>query len=95
MQLLMKRTNNRIRTTDLTLYNSGSSDLIIDSIVSSSSQLTLASLPISISPGASKMVTLNYKPTNTGSFGNGFFLDTTADLQKIVSVNATVFLPII
>jgi hypothetical protein len=83
------------RTTNLTLYNNGSSDLILDSIVSSSSQLTIAaSLPISISPGASKMVTLNYKPTNTGSFSETVsFRYNGPDLQKIVSVNATVFSP--
>jgi hypothetical protein len=83
------------RTTNLTLYNNGSSDLIIDSIVSSSSQVTIAaSLPITILPGASKMVTLNYKPTNTGSFSETVsFRYNGPDLQKIVSINATIFSP--
>jgi VCBS repeat-containing protein len=83
------------RTTDITLYNSGSSDLIIDSIVSSSSQITTtASLPIEILPGASKIVTLNYNPKNTGSISETVsFRYNGPDSQKIVSVNATVFSP--
>jgi hypothetical protein len=40
------------------------------------------------------MVTLNYKPTNTGTFSETVsFRYNGPDLQKIVSVNATVFSP--
>ena len=83
------------RTTDMTLYNSGSSLLIIDSIVKSSSQATIdASLPIEILPGVSKIVKLNYKPINTGSFSETVsFRYNGPDLQKIVNVQATVFSP--
>lgn len=83
------------RITNVTLYNTGSSLLIIDSTVSSSNQVTIAaSLPIEILPGASKMVTLNYKPTNTGSFSETVsFRYNGPDLQKIVNVHATVFSP--
>jgi hypothetical protein len=83
------------KTTNATLYNTGSSLLIIDSIVKSSGQLTIdASSPIEILPGASKMVTLNYKPTTTGSFLETVsFKHNGPDLQKIVTVQATVFSP--
>jgi hypothetical protein len=83
------------RTSNITLYNTGSSALILDAIVSSSSQLTIpASLPIEISPGSSKMVMLNYKPTITGSFSETVsFRYNGPDLQKIVNVQTNVFSP--
>lgn len=83
------------RTSTVTLYNTGSSALLLDAVVISSSQLAIAaSLPIEISPGASKMVTLNYKPTNTGPFSETVsFRYNGPDLQKIVNVQATVFSP--
>ncbi|CAM2859305.1 Por secretion system C-terminal sorting domain-containing protein [Flavobacterium succinicans] len=83
------------RTTDVTLYNTGSSLLIIDSIVTSSSQMVISTpLPIEILPGASKMVELKYKPTNNGSFSETIsFRYNGPDLQKIVNVQASVFSP--
>ncbi|UFH35597.1 Ig-like domain-containing protein [Flavobacterium acetivorans] len=83
------------RTSDLTLYNTGSSLLIIDSIVKSSGQIEIeASLPIEILPGASKMVALSFKPTNTGSFSETVsFRYNGPDLQKILNVQSTIFSP--
>jgi hypothetical protein len=83
------------RTTDVTLYNTGSSLLIIDSIVKSSNQNTInTTLPIEILPGGNKMVTLNYNPTTKGSFSETVsFRYNGPDFQKILRVQATVFSP--
>ncbi|PWA09536.1 Ig-like domain-containing protein [Flavobacterium laiguense] len=83
------------RISNVTLYNTGSSLLIIDSIVTSSGQIMIdASLPIEILPGASKMAKLIYKPTNIGSFSETVsFRYNGPDLQKIVNVQSTVFSP--
>lgn len=83
------------RTTDVTLYNTGSSLLIIDSIVKSSNQNTInTTLPIEILPGGNKMVTLNYNPTTKGSFSETVsFRYNGPDFQKILGVQATVFSP--
>lgn len=83
------------RTSTVTLYNTGSSALLLDAIVISSSQLAIAaSLPVEISPGASKIVSLTYKPTISGSFSETVsFRYNGPDLQKIVNVQANVFSP--
>ena len=83
------------RTTNVTLYNTGNSLLIIDSIVKSSNQNTInTTLPIEILPGGNKMVTLNFNPTTKGSFFETVsFRYNGADFQKIIGVQATVFSP--
>ncbi len=83
------------RTTNLTLFNTGTSLLVIDSIVKSSNQNTInTTLPIEILPGGSKMLTLNYNPTTKGSFSETVsFRYNGADYQKILELQATVFSP--
>lgn len=83
------------RTTNVTLYNTGNSLLIIDSIVKSSTQNTInTSLPIEILPGGNKMVKLNYNPTAKGPFSETVsFRYNGPDFQKILGVQATVFSP--
>ena len=83
------------RTTNVTLYNTGNSLLIIDSIVKSSTQNDInTTLPIEILPGGNKMVTLNFNPTTKGSFFETVsFRYNGADFQKIIGVQATVFSP--
>lgn len=85
----------QFRTTDITLSNTGSSLLRIDSIVNSSSQITLNGLlPIEILPGQSKKVSLRFNPITNGNFSETVsFRYNGSDLQKIVSVQATVFSP--
>lgn len=82
-------------TSNVILYNTGSSLLIVDDIVASSGQINVdAALPIAILPGESKMVPLIYKPTTTGSFSETVsFRYNGPDLQKIVTVQSTVFSP--
>lgn len=83
------------RTTDVTLFNTGNSLLIIDSIVKSSNQNTInTTLPIEIVPGGNKIVTLNYNPTIKGNFAETVsFRYNGPDFQKILGVQATVFSP--
>jgi hypothetical protein len=83
------------RSTNVTLNNTGTSLLIIDSIVNSTSQTTInTTLPIEIVPGGNKMVTLNYNPTSKGSFSETVsFRYNGSDFQKILGVQATVFSP--
>ena len=83
------------RSTNVTLFNTGNSLLIIDSIVNSPAQNTVnTSLPIEILPGGNKMVTLNYNPTTKGPFSETVsFRYNGSDLQKILGVQATVFSP--
>jgi VCBS repeat-containing protein len=83
------------RSTDVTLSNTGSSLLRIDSIVNSSSQITLnATFPLEILPGESKIVSLSFNPTTKGNFSETVsFRHNGPDLQKILGVQATVFAP--
>ncbi|HEU4791945.1 MAG TPA: Ig-like domain-containing protein [Flavobacterium sp.] len=83
------------KTSNLILSNTGSSLLIIDSIVTSSGQITIdATLPIEILPGESKTVQLNYKPTAIGPFSETVsFRYNGPDIQKIVNVQSVVFSP--
>ncbi len=83
------------RSKNVTLNNTGTSLLIIDSIVNSSSQTTInTTLPIEILPGGNKMVTLNYNPITKGPFSETIsFRYNGSDFQKILGVQATVFSP--
>ena len=86
---------NSNQLSEITLKNSGNSDLIIDEIIYNSNTITSdITTPLTITPNQSLEKNIAFTPINTGSFSSSIYIrHNAADVQNIVNITADVFSP--
>jgi hypothetical protein len=76
---------------DLTIFNYGTGDLVIDSIVvNGSDELSVSPTSLIVSEEGSETITLTYSPINSGDFENSIsiFSNDPADTEYVINISA-------
>ena len=84
-----------IRSTEITLYNSGTAELIIDEVIKNNDVFSFPiSLPLSIAVGQSETITLTFTPSSSASHNEDISIRHNGPTeQNIINVLANTFSP--
>ena len=83
------------RSTEITLYNYGSAELIIDEIIKNNDLITFPiNLPLSIAVGQSETITLTFTPSSTTTYNEDISIRHNGpNEQNIINIQANTFSP--
>jgi len=83
------------RSTEITLYNYGSAELIIDEVIKNNDLFTFPiSLPLSIAVGQSETITLTFTPSSTTTYNEDISIRHNGPTgQNVINVLANTFSP--